>query len=71
MSDSRRCSSADSENSREKHYKNLFAAGGRAQRQKYSATLAPIQCQAILISHFELHILPNVSKTVAILAKSP
>jgi len=27
MSDSRRCSSADSENMREKNYKNLFAAG--------------------------------------------
>jgi hypothetical protein len=27
MSDSRRCGSADSENMREKNYKNLFAAG--------------------------------------------
>jgi len=43
---------------------------GRAHRQKCSATLAPIQCQAMLIYHFELHILPKVSKTVAILAKT-
>jgi hypothetical protein len=39
---------------------------GRAQCQKCSATLAPIQSQAMLISHFELHILPKVSKTVGI-----
>jgi hypothetical protein len=44
---------------------------GRAQRQKCSATLPPIQCQAILISHFELQILLKVSKTVGILAKTP
>jgi hypothetical protein len=43
---------------------------GRAQRQKCSATLAPIQCQAIIISHFDLHILPKVSKTVVLLAKT-
>jgi hypothetical protein len=43
---------------------------GRAQREKCSATLAPIQCQAMLISHFELHVLPKVSKTVGILAKT-
>jgi len=41
---------------------------GRAQRQKCSATLAPIQCQAMLIYHFELHILPKVSKTIGLLA---
>jgi hypothetical protein len=58
MSDSRRCSSADSENMRDKNYKNL------------SAALAPIQFQAMLIYHFELHILPKVSKTVGILAKT-
>jgi hypothetical protein len=38
MSDSRRCSNADSENMREKNYKNLFAA------------LAPIQVLALLVS---------------------
>jgi len=38
--------------------------------QKFSATLAPIQFQAMLISQFELHILPKVSKTVGILAKT-
>jgi hypothetical protein len=43
---------------------------GRAQRQKCFATLTPIQCQTMLISHFELHILFKVSKTVGILAKT-
>jgi hypothetical protein len=43
---------------------------GRAQREKCSATLAPIQCLAMLISHFELHILPKFTKTVGILAKT-
>ena len=68
MSDSRRCSNADSENMREKIYKNLFA--GRAQGQKCSETLAPIQCQAVLIYHFELQILPKVSKSIGILVKT-
>jgi hypothetical protein len=69
MSDSRRCSCADSENMREKNYKKFIRS--RAQRQKCSATLAPIKFQAMLISHFELHILPKVSKTVGIFAKTP
>jgi len=43
---------------------------GRALRQKCSATLAPIQFQALLIPHFELLILPKVYKTVGILAKT-
>jgi hypothetical protein len=42
----------------------------RAQRQKCSATLAPIQFQAMKISHFELLIVLRVSKTVGILAKT-
>jgi hypothetical protein len=43
---------------------------GRVQRQNFSATLAPIQCQALLISHFDLQILLKVSKTIGILAKN-
>jgi hypothetical protein len=43
---------------------------GRAQRQKCSLTLAPIQSQATLISQFEMHILPKVPKTDGILAKT-
>jgi hypothetical protein len=42
---------------------------GRLQRQKCYSTLAPNHCQAMLISHFELHLLPKVTKTVSILAK--
>jgi hypothetical protein len=64
----RRCSSADSENECAKNYNNFIR--GRAQLQKCSTTLAPIQFQAILISHFELHILPKVSKPVGLLAKT-
>jgi hypothetical protein len=40
-----------------------------AQRQKFSATVAPMQFQAMLISLFQLYIFPKVSKTVGILAK--
>jgi len=54
MSDSRRWSSDESENMREKIQKIIC---GRAQRQKCSVTLAPIQCQAMLISHFDLKLL--------------
>jgi predicted ATP-grasp superfamily ATP-dependent carboligase len=43
---------------------------GRAQHQKCSATLVPNQSQAMRISHFEQHILPKVSKTVDVLAKT-
>jgi hypothetical protein len=62
MSDSRRCSSW--KYAWKKLQKFIRA---RAHRQKCSA---PIQCQAMLISHFELHILPKSSKTVSILAKA-
>jgi hypothetical protein len=48
MSDSRRCSSADFENMREKKLQTFIR--GRAQRQKCSKTLAPIQILALLIS---------------------
>jgi len=67
MSDPRICSSADSENILQKIRKFIR---GRAHRRKCSATQAPIQCQDMLNSHFELHILPKVSKTVGILAKT-
>jgi len=43
---------------------------GRAQRRKCSATLAPIQVLALLISLKLANSLPMVSKTVGILAKT-
>jgi len=50
MSDSRKCSSADYENMREKNYKQFIS--GRAQRQKFSATLEPNQVHFYIIGKF-------------------
>jgi hypothetical protein len=44
MSDTKRCSGADSENMRENNYKKYIR--GSAQCQKCSATVAPIEFQA-------------------------
>jgi hypothetical protein len=68
MSDSRRWSSAGSENMREQNYKNLFAAGRSVKN--VPRHYEPIQCQAMLICLFELHMLPKVSKTVGILSNT-
>jgi len=65
MSDSRRCSSADFENMCKKITK-IYSQQGAASKM-FRDTIVPIQCQAILISHFELHILPKLSKTVGVL----
>jgi len=70
MSDSRRCSSADSENMREKNYQ-IFSRQGAAVSKIFRDTSTTSMSKAILIFHFELHILPKVSKTVVILAKIP
>jgi len=71
MSDSGRCSSADSENRREIFTKFYLRQGAASKMfRDTSATMHTMQCQAMLISHFELHILPKVSKTVGILAKT-
>jgi hypothetical protein len=67
MSDSKRCSSADSDNLRE-NVSKIYSRQGATS--KCSVTLALIQFQAMLISHFELHILPKATKTVAILANT-
>ena len=64
MSDYRRCRSAEPE----KNYKNLFTAGRSIKN--VPRHLRQIQCQAMLIYHLVLQILPKVSKTVGILAKT-
>jgi hypothetical protein len=43
---------------------------GGEQRQKFSGTVAPNQCQAMLITCLEVHTLLKVSKTGGILAKT-
>ena len=43
---------------------------GRAQLQNCSATDAPMQYLAILISQFVMHILPKASKTGGLLANT-
>jgi hypothetical protein len=65
MSDSKRYNSTNSENIRGKFQKFIH---GKVQRQNYSATVAPMQRQAMLISHFMMHILIKVSKTGGTLA---
>ena len=47
----------------------IYSRQGEASKM-FRDTVVPIQCQAMLISHIELHILPKVSKTVGILAKT-
>jgi hypothetical protein len=47
----------------------IYSRQGAASKM-FRDTCANIQFPVMLISHFELHILPKVTKTVGILAKT-
>jgi hypothetical protein len=68
MSDSRRCSSADSENECAKITK-IYSRRGAASNMFRDTSANSMSSHTF--SHFELHILPNISKTVCIPAKTP
>jgi hypothetical protein len=69
MSVSKRDSRTDFENMREEKLQKFILGG--VQRQNFFATMAPIQCQAILISYSVVHILIKGSnnKTRRVVAK--